>query len=419
MSKSKAVFLATTGLALFGLMASVGVAVAEPGGDAPPVEVPTTTLRDSVTDTVEPLANLYSKEGFGRTEVSYEPARVTVYWKGSPPPEINSAVESAPEGVDVIVRQVPYSQSDFDLASSLIFEASPTSPDGAPTVSATVPWKNMDGLTVEMVASELPAARGQFLSSTEQEFEELTGLPVNVRSAPEPELLTRQNDSAPWQGGGAIADRTGDDYCSTGFAVVTPGGVGRLLSAGHCSATGRIIRDGVGDRIGTVIDMAPNRDALLIDAESPSGVASTIGKAFGGAWNASPSAPRYQSFVGGAAPPSQGEIVCTSGARTGEQCNRRITDVGVGFPCWRDLQRDCTGFRLTGDGASGGRGDSGGPIYIRRDDGRVGARGIIQTGRNPMDQCGQTTAEPTVCFRVVFSVGIQTLLDRFNVRIEQ
>lgn len=72
--------------------------------------------------------------------------------------------------------------------------------------------------------------------------------------------------------------------------------------------------------------------------------------------------------------------------------------------------------RTAGTGVGGARGDSGGPMYIKRADGRVGARGIIIHGENVVT-CG-STAEPTTCYSTVHGVGIHRLLARWGVTIE-
>lgn len=202
------------------------------------------------------------------------------------------------------------------------------------------------------------------------------------------------------------------DYCSTGFAILLDNGQGRLLSAAHCNNAGATVHDGQGQVIGPVSARAPGYDSLLIN---PNASPATIGKVFGGPWNAGTGHNRYQFFVGGAAGPAVNQTVCTSGARSGEHCNRTIRETGVTWSC---NGTTCTGFRARGDGdgVSVAGGDSGGPIYDPRSDGRVGARGIISAGSNTTP-CG-SVAEPTTCYVNVYGISITRLLNRWNARIE-
>ena len=119
----------------------------------------------------------------------------------------------------------------------------------------------------------------------------------------------------------------------------------------------------------------------------------------------------------GANGPVQGQRVCTSGAVTGEHCNLRTTNTNVVSRC---STAACTGFLFLNDsgGPALGIGDSGGPVYIMKSDGTVGARGIISGGANDVVACGSSAAA-TTCTKGGFAISITSIEDRFGVRVEQ
>lgn len=220
-------------------------------------------------------------------------------------------------------------------------------------------------------------------------------------------------------GGGAIANASGEDYCSIGFAVIR-NGEGRLLSARHCfyaNGVGSVVRDGVGDRIGVVSNASANGDTVLID---PDASPATIGKVFGGPWNAGTSHAQYQFYLNGGANPAENQDICTSGAVSGQHCNVRADNTGKTFDCALQLGGSCVGFEArnndtTGVAAAGG--DSGGPVYEKLSNGRVGARGIISNTTASPITCG-STSEPTSCYRWTNAVNISWVLNHWNAVIE-
>lgn len=389
------------------------IAVAEPGGTPPPEPKETVTVQEAV-DRVGELASVsWAEPGFGKVKVDYKNAAVEVFWKGTPPEKVANLDGAQIDGVHVSVVKVEHSEQELVAAGRKVL-ATERERVGLHNVVATMPNADMSGIVVE-VLRDSEVAKG--LNETSTRYHNLVDLPVELRVVDHEVIpATRQNDSAPWQGGGAIADSTGDDYCSTGFAIIRPDGTGRLLSASHCDdhrAIGAVMRDGVGDRIGTLSNRDHALDSELID---PDASPATIGKVFGGPWNASTSHARYQWFVAGAGTPTEGQEICASGARSGEHCNRIIRETGISFNCGH--ASDCTGFRASGSSGSvsAAIGDSGGPIFTEPVNGRVRARGIISAVSGSAT-CG-SLAEPTTCYTSVYGIGIHRLLDRWDATIE-
>ncbi len=78
---------------------------------------------------------------------------------------------------------------------------------------------------------------------------------------------------------------------------------------------------------------------------------------------------------------SQGDIVCTSGANTGEHCNIYVASVD-NYDDMGDYNLGPYAYAWNRDDSKpfAGEGDSGGPVFRIREDGSVGARGIIIQG---------------------------------------
>ena len=217
-------------------------------------------------------------------------------------------------------------------------------------------------------------------------------------------------------------------YCTTGFAVLNSSGAGRLLSAAHCDTTGnREIRDGTGNQQiapgGASVDIRIGGiDSMIID---PSASPGTIGKVFGGDYDQAPGTAKYEYHVGGSGgvgAAQEGDVVCLSGANSGEHCNKTITDGTYLLDCPGNTSLTCNAFVYGAPtGITVAQGDSGGPIYVERSDGRVGARGIQSAGRGttevtPSSNCPNVADNnPQVrCFRSGIGISITRILDYWS-----
>lgn len=404
-------FTATSALA--GALAWSPPTSAEPGGDLPePVQDPTAIAVDQIRAVAEPLANLEDRPGFGRVTMDIGRRQVRVDWRGAPPREVTDAAARTADGIEVVVRAVRFSDAQLTAKAATLIESG-RRPGGVP-VAVVTKNQDLDGLVAEVPAT---AAGRMDQTVAASELSRSLGVPVEVRAGQEWVSQTRRNDSAPWQGGGQLRFAANGNFCTAGFAVLTSGGAGRLLTAGHCNpgAASRV-NDGAGEQIAAANTSRfdGNFDSLLID---PSASPGTVGKVFGGAWNAGTTASRYQLHVGGSAAPSVGDTVCISGANSGEHCGRTITDTGVTYDC---SGRVCTGFIYSGSGVTSVGGDSGAPVYAMRSDGRVSARGIHSGGLNQVTCPTSTAVDPgSNCSSRSIAVGIHQLLNRWNVTVEQ
>lgn len=386
---------------------------AEPGRTDPsPSADPVLIAMDEVREAAEPLADLYDQPGFGRVTLDFDTREVHVAWHGTPPAAVTDSEGVNADGVQVIIESVPFSDRDLTSKAVMLVELGRL-PGGIP-VEVVTKNSDMSGLVAEVPAVGVEAIGT--LHEVAKKLTTLTGVSVDVQIGEGLFPQTRRNDSAPWQGGGQMRFTANGNFCTSGFAVLTSNGSGRLLTAGHCNpGAGSRINDGAGDRIAAegTSRYAAGVDSLLVD---PAASPATIGKVFGGPWDAGTGANRYQFNVGGSSPPSVNDTVCVSGANSGEHCNRDITDTGVVTNCYGTT---CTGFIYRGPGITSVGGDSGAPIYVIRSDGRVGARGIHSGGLNQV-VCPNDTAVPTNnCSSRSFGIGIHQLTDRWNVVVEQ
>jgi hypothetical protein len=380
---------------------------------------------DQVRDAAATVS-LYKEPGFGKVTVDLDAREVDVHWKGDPPEAVTNALGRNENGV--VVRMIPVKYSDAELlaAAERIMYASLE--PGAIRISSVSRFPDMAGLTAKYSPRRIAEARSAAIATGTTLSAELTGLagvPVTTAEGlPVTTGLTRQNDSPPWQGGGAIEVQANGGYCSTGFSMVTASGQGRLLTAAHCDLTANSqLRDGSNNATsgvitpgGAAVDRAADLDSLLIDPEDSPG---SIGKVFGGPWNAGTGHSRYQFHVGGWTIPHQGDAVCFSGAMSGEHCtDKTILETGGTFWCPRTVIV-CEGFRSGGGGTvTATAGDSGGPVYSPRSgSGRMWARGIISAEVPETQELCPSVADPdrvgNRCYRQVWSIGIHRLIDHW------
>jgi hypothetical protein len=183
---------------------------------------------------------------------------------------------------------------------------------------------------------------------------------------------------------------------------VTDTGFGRLLTALHCGDCDIAWKDGHHDPLtngGTDVDCHARDDSQLIDP-----IGGTDGWVHGGPWDATSTNSRYHLKVAAATSSFFGEFVCSSGANSGEHCGTLSTK-NSNIVTWGCGSGTCHGWQASKPGsppeANVVGGDSGGPVYHPRDDGRVGARGVIWGGAIN-GSCGSVRFAVTNCFKEVW-----------------
>lgn len=376
--------------------------------DAAASEPPTESsiTHDALSDVAAELNAYEDAPGFAGVFIDQERKTVTLRWAGEVPAEVLAkSVDRG--GVLVEVSPAEYSEEELVRNSGALMRAS-LRVSGQKRITMVSPTDDRSGLiaTVDPTWSLSPK------ESSEWELSLDLPIPVKYEIADSPgglQNLSRTDDSPPWQGGAFSKLSATAGHCTTGFAVLTNSGEGRILTAAHCYNVGDTITDGVGQVIGRAVAEQRTNDALLID---PVASPATIGKVFTGPHNSN-----TFRWVGGATAPTVGESVCASGSVSGERCGS-IVQTKVSAYCSDNNAYVCVGFLSAKDGHLSANGDSGGPIFVKRSDGRAGGRGVIAGGINPT-ACTGTMRKPSPCYSKVFSVGIHKILDgSWNLSIE-
>ncbi|WP_423465215.1 hypothetical protein ACO229_13345 [Promicromonospora sp. MS192] len=390
-----------------GPVEAAGTARTLPADDTAGTHARATDAREAAVDRTAATATaLAGVPGYAGVAVDYDAATVTVSWKGHAPAQVSRLLQQAP--VNVEVRRTVFSEAELRAASTRLLDGQRAA-HGPDAVLAVLPAADYAGLVAEVSRDSAVATRPDLT----EHLERAAGVPVRatlVDGGVQSTAGSRRDDQAPWHAGGAIATADGTDYCSTGFSIVTPEGH-RLVTAAHCNErVGDVVRDGTGQRLGTVTDRALHLDAQLID---PVGGPKTAAAVFGGPWDAAPGDKSYSFPVTKVQRPAVGQNICSSGAVTGEHCATiQATDIA-----WTCGDETCHGFRASREdgGVTVGGGDSGGPMYIVIG-GEAYARGMIDGGSNRRS-CGRTSL-PTQCFSYVYGIPMVDILEHWDARID-
>jgi len=295
--------------------------------------------------------------GYAGIVAAPESRQLRVYWKGSVP----AAVTRLTKRLDVPVSFLPAQFTQRELVA----EAQRLATDAR--VAATAP--KADGSGVEVTVTT-PQQTGADLMGTAQ-------VPMTVTTGQRPQnMFSRQNDVPLFWGGARYNTPVGG--CSNGFALSVPGSPNVFeISAGHCGSNGQgATIPGQPSPTGTITGDNNPRDTLAINY--PAGVAGAI---YNGPFNSSTGVG-----VGGAVSDFVGNFVCTGGASSGEHCNIQVQAVNEFINVGYIIGPETRAALPTGQCAVA-PGDSGGPAYSYRSDGRVNARGTISAGITGTANC--------------------------------
>jgi hypothetical protein len=335
-------------------------------------------------------------DGFAGLVENPATGTLNVWWKGTMPPTLGQLIQKTVPEVVLVVWSAPYERNE-------LLKAIETHRGEMQGVDLAFPKQDGSGIVV----THPPGTRVD-----SDEIAKLTGVPVTVvEDDPGVDLVGgRQADVAP-HNGGAMMVRP-QKICSTGFTVLA-GNEGRLLSAAHCDTTGNQSWDnGEGQELtpgGGAVSVALSVDSMLIN---PNG--GTSGFIYVDGYNSS-----TRRAVAGTLTNNEGELVATGGANSGE--HNGLVIINDAYP------GTCNGYACTlivaeadpGDTAAV-EGDSGGPVYHTRSDGRVDAKGIILQGAQQLAQsnCAPEKYPGNACYNRVRYQPIRPLLSVWNVSIE-
>lgn len=308
---------------------------------------------------IQPVVSRESASGYMSSVV--EDDRLVVWWKGDVPAVVSAAVEKAREVAPVEIRAAKHSRAELDAAADELVGVMDEA--GIHSVSVRA---DGSGVTVTKLPGSGPAVLADL------------GVPVETRYDETPKFVSRQDDSAPYWGGGWMLNAKGTGPCSAGFAVTNQAGRGWLITAAQCATPPDLMRDGGEDDIGRASVENWQHDILLVDAPvwgAGQGYVFTGGRLDGG-----------NVRVGGWQDSLPGEYYCQSGANsaaiTGAQvCGLRVEADFMRVVCGEDSDGDeyCATDLVAARNDSGANavvyGDSGGPVYGLTPDNRAIARG--------------------------------------------
>lgn len=303
--------------------------------------------------------------GGGFTNLLVDGDSVVLRWRGELPDQARSAVEQARKIAPVRVESARYSYAELEKAADDLADAVLTGPEsGARSVTIL---GDGSGLRVGTTTN------AKNVSAPD------VGVPVEFAPTGKFEFHTRNNDSAPWWGGGALNNANGRGGCTAGFPVTDGGGGQWMLTAAHCGTPPDTFRDGAGENVGQATREVWQHDILLVAAgvRGPSqGYLFTGGRDDHGAVR-----------IGGWAHAIPGEVYCQSGITTAGAIGSQL----CGLVVQPDFTRRVCGIDSDGDytcasdlvaaatpsGTSSRPGDSGGPVYGLSTDNRAFARGTV------------------------------------------
>ena len=363
-------------------------------------------VQEKINDALREIraaADAIGSDGYGGAYAAPENRELRLYWHGPMPAAVAKVVEAQRQIVPVRVLPAKYSKKVLDAeVQRLGAEVWAAGLD----VAEVGPKSDGSGVLVLMNRKgSAPSARASSAlrsASVDIQIDDSTDLVPTLASR------SRWDDKPLYHAGArTVANPQGEPYgCTTGFAVWRQGR-SMLLSAAHCFVPGEYPRDGGGDVVGRVVDRSDVNDTLIVEAG-----------ARGRIWDGGPGSTVAQS-VSGYSASAQGNLLCTSGSRSGVICGVRVEAVDVFFdvpgenrrlyPMVRAIQVD--------DRAAAGHGDSGGPVFSNTaEPGRVTAMGSI-SAVNDLRDCQGEDWIGRRCGNTLWYADIVTALNRYGASI--
>lgn len=291
---------------------------------------------------------------------------VTLWWKGSLPPDIAAAVAAARHTAPVEVVGAAYSRTELKKAAARLAPVvEKSSTDAAHAVRLRT-----DGAGIEVAVD-----RGTATANRPKLPE--TGVRTRIVEADQMAKRSRYDDAAPYDGGIGIGFTTWG--CTAGFGVRdVSSGTGYLLTAEHCGAIGSpwhiawvgSQENGSGTLVGHAVASNDDHDTMLISTSSP-GDHIYVGDRY----------DEVRARVAGWTEVHPGQILCQSGYTSAGEIGGPVCNLRVDFH-YTDVEDLVEATQLDGAEAARG-GDSGGPVYSVNADGSVLAAGTTTRSLGP------------------------------------
>ncbi|MFJ8159715.1 hypothetical protein ACIRBY_02165 [Streptomyces sp. NPDC096136] len=340
---------------------------AGPGRGAPlPAGAPTPTAADALAAAVDAAAPAGYGDTYAGVSVDAKAGRVTVFATdvGRGRALASAAERSAHAGgrVRVEVKAAKYSRQRLEAARTELEGAADGWRASGPRITMISFGAEGDGLRV---AADDPSRAAELNRARPVRQGAGAGIdPADVRflSAAPAALVDRDDDGAPHWGGATITSSSGQ--CTTAFAMDVPGWDRYVVTAAHCGGPGTHFTSGSRD-YGTVFNTLPDIDAGIIKTAGGSNSGVYIGT----------EGRYYADWVWSRV----GQEVCQSGSVTRYRCGIFVTGDSHTYEHGIWVQGGIEA--CTRDGSTAGRhGDSGGPVFNWRADGKITSRGVISYG---------------------------------------
>ncbi len=297
---------------------------------------------NAAADRIVAAAGGRGSGGYGNIVVAPERRSLEVYWQGKVPAAVQREIDATAKTADVRVLPARHSHAELQATMDRLVAAT----DSKPTTMTEVELnRDASGVTVSAVGGVLDPSAAAAVQQTRTLS---SAVPVTVRAVSgRPGGSGRQNDSSPYYGGA----RWGD--CSTAFAV-RKSGFQAMLTAGHCAPAGTgTALDGGGDYMGSIRDLWPRIDSVLIQTLSAP-------RMFDGPYDSN-----WTKAVVGSLTVYDGNWLCSSGSFSGVLCSMTVANANTAYTMDSSGRYIQPAFRVqkVGSGPVWGQGDSGGPVF--------------------------------------------------------
>ncbi|HUR02777.1 MAG TPA: S1 family peptidase [Nonomuraea sp.] len=337
-------------------------------------------VADRLTESAE------SAEGYGGIVVDPENHEVRLYWRGTVPPAVQTAIDQGRQRAPVAVLPAAYTNAQ------LLQEAEQWAEAGQASGAAPQP----DGSGIRLSVS------GEDTDPQQLQRPSGTTAPITLERGEQfSPAYSRQDDVPSYYAGGRTWNQQSGAGCSSGFAVRDKYGTPGFLTAAHCGNVWDQFYDGGGvgnpaNYMGQLSWRIAKRDAAIVLGDATANV-------FNGSNTASTSnkvVALWKAHVG--------NFVCNSGATLGENCLIKVTETGwSGTYTNGQYVKHMVRAKSVVGGCAVAHGDSGGPVYSYANwSNEVAAQGITSAGSHPV-YCGGADGSSVIIFSRVWDVDLE------------
>lgn len=315
---------------------------------------------DAIDDRIRHVATDTPASGLGNIVNDDDHGTITLYWHGALPQAVAAEVTRAAHlGTTVTVIPSAYTWNQMEAESRrLIGQNDKLQAASGVRVATIGPAIDANGLTAETARPDTGNATAKAANAVNSATVARTSpllastMPVAYTDGGISQPTLRENDVPLYWAGGVM--RTGNNFCSTGFAVHN-GSTDWLLTADHCGNGNWANGDGSWN-IGPSDRHAPYEDLQSVRAISGSGPFVWDGPGVA-------QAGQFDKPVIGSAATTWHDYYCASGAYNGAVCNVQVTAMGVEVDMNGQEHFNMEQGTQINNRSVSGSGDSGGPVF--------------------------------------------------------